>query len=203
MSLYPPPIQRLIELFNRFPGIGEKSAARFVFYLLKLPQRELEELADLVKNIKKNVVTCSLCHNFCESDPCPICRDYKRNKTTICVVAKPQDLTVIEKSGQYQGLYHVLGGVLEPLNNITPENLNVKSLLERLKGNQNKVKEIILSLNPDIEGETTSLYLHKLLKQNFSHLKITRLARGLPMGAYIEYADDTTIANALQGRKEF
>lgn len=203
MSFYPPPIQRLIELFNRFPGIGEKSAARFVFYLLKLPESEIDELTDLVKNLKNKIHICGLCHNFSESDPCQICRNTKRLKNIICVVAKPQDLTAIEKSGQYQGLYHILGGILEPLNNITPENLNIKSLLERLKNNQNEIKEIIFSLNPDIEGETTSLYLHKLLKQNFPNLKVTRLGRGLPMGSDIEYADDITIANALQGRKEF
>lgn len=203
MSLYPPPIQRLIELFSRFPGIGEKSAARFVFYLLKLPEAKIDELTNLIKNLKNNIRACGVCHNFSENDPCQICRDPKRLKNTVCIVAKPQDLTAIEKSGQYQGLYHILGGILEPLNNIAPENLNIKSLLERLKKNQTEVKEIILSLNPDIEGETTSLYLHKLLKQNFPHLKITKLARGLPMGADIEYADDTTIANALQGRKEF
>ena len=203
MALYPQPIQRLMEFFNRLPGIGEKTAARFVFYLLNLPQADLENLADLIKNLRGQIKTCGLCHNFSETDHCAICIDPRRLKNIISIVARPQDLAVIEKSGQYKGLYHVLGGVLNPLNNITPENLNIEDLIERIKNSQIVVAEIILSLNPDVEGETTSLYLNQLLKKTFPKLKITRLARGLTMGSDIEYAADITISNALLGRKEF
>lgn len=202
MNIYPSYLQRLIESFSRFPGIGEKTAARFSFYLLKLPQKELDELAELIKNLRLKTKSCAICHNFSETDPCSICCDQKRTKNIICVVNKPQDLVVIEKSGQYKGLYHVLGGVLNPLNNITPENLNVKSLIERIKNSNATINEIIISLNPDIEGETTTLYLNKLLKKYFPQIRVTRLARGLPMGSDIEYADDITISNALNGRKE-
>ncbi|MDO8669319.1 MAG: recombination mediator RecR [Candidatus Buchananbacteria bacterium] len=196
---YPLIIQNLIDQFSKLPSIGPKSAERLVFHLLYQPQNELHEFSQAIDHLKINVRQCQICFNFSESDPCYICSNPKRNKTIICVVAKPQDMAIIEKTGSFEGVYHILGGNINPLENISPQNIKIKELLIRIKNNG--VKEIILALNPDMSGETTSLYLSKLIKQ-FPDIKITRLARGLPMGADLEYADEITLENALKDRKE-
>ena len=170
-----------------------------VFHLLYQPQSELHEFSHAIDHLKSSIKQCRLCFNFSESDPCYICNNSQRDKTLICVVAKPQDMAIIEKTGSFNGTYHILGGNINPLENISPHNIKIKELLLRIKNDS--IKEIILALNPDMNGETTSLYLLKLIKQ-FPKIKITRLARGLPMGADLEYADEVTLENALKDRKE-
>ena len=195
---YPKIIQNLINQFAKLPSIGPKTAERLVFHLLYQPQSELIQFGDAIEHLKENIKLCQRCFNFSETDPCHICQDQRRNLKIICVVAKPQDLLAIEKTGIFSGVYHVLGGNINPLENIKPENIKIKELVWRIK-NQN-VSEVILALNPDILGETTTLYLTKYLKQ--FPIKITRLARGLPMGADLEYADEVTLENAISSRQE-
>lgn len=202
MSNFPSPIQNLIDHFSRLPGVGPKTALRFVFYLLKQPKEEVEKFATALGVIKSSISTCSICQNFSEKDPCPICSNPKRDQSTICIVAEHQDLPVIENTGEYHGTYHVLGGVLDTLHGITPEQLKIKELINRIKISDGKIREIILALNPDLEGETTMLYLTKLIKSFNKSIKVTRLARGLPMGSDLEYADEITVSDALKGRKE-
>jgi len=198
MATYSETIEKLISEFSKLPGIGQKTAERFVFYLLKQPKEELEKLNLALKNLEKNIKICSICQNFSETDPCPICSSKSRDKSIICVVAEPQDLLAIEKTGEYKGTYHVLHGVINLPEGITPNRLKINELLERVK--KNRIKEIILALNPDIEGESTALHIKKLLSP--FNLKITKLARGLAMGSELEYADEITLADALKGRKE-
>lgn len=196
---YPKIIQNLINQFAKLPSIGPKTAERLVFYLLSQKESELQKFGEALEHIKANIKLCQKCFNFAESDPCPICADNRRDQKIICVITKPQDLFAIEKTGSYNGVYHILGGNINPLENIAPQDIKIKELIERLKNNG--IKEIILALNPDLEGETTALYLTKLLKQ-FPNLKLTRLARGLPMGADLEYADEVTLENAIKDRRE-
>lgn len=196
---YPLIIQNLIDQFARLPSIGPKSAERLVFHMLYRPQNELHQFSQAIDHLKSSVKQCQICFNFSESDPCYICSSAKRDKTTICIVAKPQDMAIIEKTSAYEGVYHILGGNINPLENVSPQSIKIKELLLRLKNNG--IKEIILALNPDMAGETTSIYLTKLIKQ-FPGIKITRLARGLPMGADLEYADEITLENALKDRRE-
>lgn len=203
--LLPVPIRRLIESFEKLPGIGPKTAARLTFYLLHVPQAQLDDFSEAVKNLKIKTVLCSLCFNVSETDPCPICADGNREKTTICVVEQPLDLLAIEKTGKYQGVYHVLHGAISPLNNIGPDELYIRQLIERVENNE-AVREIILACNPNMEGEATSMYIARQLKPLATagrSLVITRLGQGLPTGADIEYADETTISRALEGRREF
>ncbi|MDD5043248.1 MAG: recombination mediator RecR [Patescibacteria group bacterium] len=195
---FPKVIQNLIDQFNKLPGIGPKTSERLVFYLLKRPREELKEFAEALEKVSNATTVCSICYNFTETNPCEICSDKKRDKNIICVVAEIFDLLAIENTGEYNGLYHVLGGNLNPIEGITPDELTIKQLLARLS--KNGFREIILALNPDIEGESTTLYLSKILKPY--KIKITRLARGLPMGSNLEYADEITISNALKGRME-
>lgn len=197
MSL-PNSVQQLIEQFCQLPGIGKKTAERLVFYLLGQPKEQLSNFAQSLTGLRDQVKQCQTCFNFAESDPCAICSQVKRDKTTIAIVAKPQDVLVLESTNEYLGLYHVLGGTLNTLEGRTPETLKINELLKRLQNNG--VKEIILALNPDLEGETTMLYLAKILQP--TKVRVTRLARGLPMGSDIEYADATTLSNALKGRRE-
>lgn len=199
MTGHPESIQKLIDAFTKLPGIGPKSAERIVYGLLYRPNDEIKEFGQNLNQLKDKILKCKNCQTFSEIDPCQICRDKQRNQNVICVVGRPQDITVLENTGDYQGTYHVLGGLIDPLDGITPERLNIKQLIERVKTNQ--IHEIILALNPDMPGETTILYLTKLLKQ-YKIPKITRLARGLPVGSNIEYTDDVTLSNALMGRKE-
>jgi len=195
---FPKIIQNLIDQFNKLPGIGPKTSERLVFYLLKQNKQELKEFAQALNVSAENITVCSQCFNFSETNPCEICSDKTRDKTTLCVVAQIFDLMAIENTSEYHGLYHVLGGNLNPIEGITPDELTIKQLEERIKNNG--VREIILALNPDIEGESTIVYLTKILKPY--KIKITRLARGLPMGSNLEYADEITILNALKGRRE-
>lgn len=193
---YPKNIQNLINEFSRFPTIGPKTAERFIFYLLKKSPQELIKLTELIKNLK-NFSSCKICGNFSEKNICSICADTRRDHSTICLVAEPQDLMAIEKTNEYRGVYHILGGVINNIQGIGPEKIKIKELLERMK--KNPIKEIILALNPDLEGETTSLYLINLLKPY--KIKISRLARGLPMGSDLEYADEITLSNAIKRRE--
>ena len=194
----PPSVQQLVDHFARLPGIGPKTAQRLVFYMMGRPFSELESFSRSLADLKKSFTTCSVCHNVTQNNPCFICSDSRRNTGVVCVVAKPQDLIAIEKTHEYLGKYHVLGGTLNPIENIHSYNLHIQSLLHRIR--TGKFTEVILGLNPDIEGETTSLHLVELIKP--LHIKISKLGRGLPMGADLEYADDVTLLNALKGRKE-
>ncbi len=196
--MLPSPIQKLIQQFDKLPGIGPKTAERLAFWLLKKPQADLEEFAKSIKEAKKDLIICSSCQNISEQDPCPICSDPHRDKQTICIVAETHDLQTIELLKEYQGVYHVLDGVINYLEGIGPDNLNIQPLVQKIKNNG--IKEVILALNPDLEGEATSLYLQKLL-QPFN-IKITRLAKGLPSGSAIEYADEVTLVSALKNRRE-
>jgi len=191
-----PAIERAIEQLSRLPGIGRKSAQRLVFYLLKIPEEQVSELAQSLTELKQKVRYCSVCFNLTEEDPCPICRDPVRDRSTICVVEQPNDVLALEKTGQYRGLYHVLGGSLSPLDGIGPENLRVRELVQRLQGGE--VREVIVATNPNAEGEATAIYLAQLIKP--LGIKLSRIARGIPVGSDLEYADEITLARALEGR---
>jgi len=211
MKVLPKTLEQLIESFRKLPGIGPKSATRLAFYLLHVPQKQLDEFADRLKTLKTSTVLCSICKNVSEEDPCDICSHPGRDQHTICVVEQPTDLLSIEKTGRFNGVYHVLHGSINPLNNIGPDELYISDLLKRTKNNtqssisntQQGVTEIIFALNPNMEGEATCMYLTKELKSQNSKLKITRLAHGLPVGADVEYADEVTLMRALEGRREY
>ena len=198
MSKFPHNIESLINALSKLPGVGPRTAARFVFHLLSQPQNELNILSQNIARLKNNVTICSICGNFAEVSPCQICSDEKRNHDIVCVIARPQDLEALEKTKEYFGLYHILNGTINPLQGIGPNILRIRELENRIKVHQ--PKEIILAMNPDMQGETTVLYLTKLLKKY--NIKTTRLARGLPVGSELEYADEITISSALKGRKE-
>jgi len=203
--ILPSSLKKLIDSFERLPGIGPKTAQRLTFYLLHVPQEQLDQFADSVENLKKKTKTCSLCFNVSETDPCPICTNRSRDQTKICVVEQPLDIMAIEKAGFYKGLYHVLHGVIDPLNNIGPEELHIYDLPPRLKNGI--ISEIIIATNPTMEGEATSMFITKLIRQpstiNHQSLTITRIGRGLPTGADLEYADEITLTKAFEGRKEY
>ncbi len=204
----PKAIQNLIEAFERLPGIGPKTAQRLTFYLLHVPQGELDMFASAVQNLKKETVTCSTCFLVGENDPCDICSDSQRDTSTICVVEQPLDVLALEKGGKYKGLYHVLHGKIDPLNNIGPDEIFIKQLLARLRPfgfaqGFGEVKEIILATNPTMEGEATAMYIAKQLKVQSEKLKVTRIGRGLPTGADLEYADELTLQRAMEGRREY
>ena len=205
----PKPIQNLIEAFERLPGIGPKTAARLTFYLLHVPQKELDRFSEAISNLKKKTVLCSICFNVSESDPCPICQDETRDKSKICVVENPLDVLAIEKSGSYKGLYHVLHGAIDPLNNIGPDELKIKELLKRVQAPGIRAEEIVLATNPNMEGEATAMYIARQIRDlqipnsKFQIPKITRIGRGLPVGGDLEYADEVTLTRALEGRREY
>jgi len=202
----PRAIKKLIENFERLPGIGPKTAARLTFYLLHVPQKQLDEFAEAIGGLKKNTVLCSICFNVSETDPCPICADQNRDKSVICVVAQPLDVLAIEKAGNFKGVYHVLHGLINPLENIGPDELRINELIQRIKTSPVPVKELILATNPTMEGEATAMYIanevRKFKIQN-SKFKITRLGQGLPTGGDLEYADEMTLSKALEGRREY
>lgn len=185
----------MIEEFSQLPGIGKKSAQRLALYILKLPKEDVLKISQALVNVKERMKYCSICCNFTETDPCGICSSSKREVDTICVVAEPNDVLAIEKTSEYHGVYHVLGGSLSPLEGIGPEDLKVKELLVRICSD---VDEVILALNPNIEGEATTIYLSRLLKP--LGVKVTRLARGIPIGGDLEFADEATLTRALEGR---
>ena len=193
----PSSIQNLIEEFAKLPTIGRKSAERFVFYLLQKTQSELDSFAGALTNLKTNVTHCAQCGAFSETNPCVICANPNRDKTAICVVTETRNIILIEQTKTFNGIYHVLGGLIDTAKSVTPEQLNIQNLIQRLQSSP-QITEIILALNPTFEGETTALYLQKVLKE--FNIKITRLARGLPTGADIEYADEQTLAEALKHR---
>jgi len=200
------PLQNLIDAFERLPGIGPKTAQRLAFYMLHVPQEQLDLFADALSNLKKNTKECSRCFNVSETDPCPICSSNNRDQSLIAVVEQPIDILAVERSGKFHGLYHVLHGRIDPLNNIRPEDIRITQLTQRvlngIQGNL-KVTEVILALNPDMEGEATCMYLFKKLRMANETIQITRLAHGLPTGASIEYADETTLGRAFEGRREY
>jgi recombination protein RecR len=196
-------VNNLIEAFERLPGIGPKSAARLTYYLLAVPQGEIEKFAQALKSLKTDTVICSECFNIAETNPCDICADRDRDKGLICVVEHPLDVLAIEKGNRFRGVYHVLGGVIDPLHNIGPEEIRIGELITRLRQGPGEAREIILALNPNMEGEATWLYIVKQLKMENRELKITRIAHGLPVGADIEYADEVTLNRAMEGRREY
>ncbi len=196
MKAIPEVLQQLITEFSRLPGIGRKSAQRLAFFILDQPQNEAEALASAILKVKREIRQCKKCFNFAESEICEICADPMRKATTICVVEDAQTLLMLEKTNEYRGLYHVLGGVISPLEGIGPEQLRIKELLQRLDG----VEELILALNPSTEGEATTIYLAKLLK--LQDVKVTRLARGIPLGGTLEFVDELTLGKALVSRSE-
>lgn len=196
--IYPKSIASLIEHFQKFPSVGPKSAQRMAFYLLRMPKTEVEKFAQSMIDAKENTKTCEICFNLSSTSPCEICTSSQRDKTTICVVAETKDLIAIEKTNEYKGLYHVLQGLISPMDGIGADDIRIKELLNRLT--DENVREVILALSPSVEGEATSLYLSKLIKP--FGVKISRIAFGLPVGADLEYADEITIAKAIEGRRE-
>lgn len=197
----PKAIQDVIESFEKLPGVGPKSAQRLTFYLLHVPQSELDRMAASFQQLKKGTKLCSICLSIDEIDPCSICSDQKRDQELICVVEQPLDVIALEKSGKYHGVYHVLHGRIDPLNNIGPDEIYISKLFDRVK--RSPVTEIILSTNPTMEGEGTAMYIAKQLKLQHPDLKITRIGRGLPIGADLEYADSTTLDRAMEGRSSY
>jgi recombination protein RecR len=198
VAYYPEPVARLIDAFQRLPGIGPKTAQRLTFYLLKRPPSEVRELGDALAAMKEKITHCRVCFNVTDEDPCRICNDPRRDPDVICVVEEPNDLLAMERTGEYRGRYHVLLGALSPLDGIGPDDLKIRELLARLDGRS--TAEIILATNPNVEGEATALYLAKLLRP--LAVRITRIARGLPVGGDLEYADQVTLTKALEGRRE-
>lgn len=188
-------VERLVEQFAQLPGIGRKTAHRLALYVVKISKEQALELARALEDVKQKVRYCSVCSNITEHDPCNICRNTKRDRSMICVVEEPSDVLALEKTNDFRGLYHVLGGSLSPLDGIGPDDLRIKELLGRT---QEGVEEVILALNPNVEGEATTIYLSKLLKP--LGLTVTRIARGLPVGSDLEFADEATLSRALEGR---
>jgi recombination protein RecR len=192
------PVARLIEELHKLPGIGPKSAQRLAYFLLRTPEEEARALAEAILAVKEKIIFCSQCQNITETDPCPICQNKERDHTRICVVEEPLDILALERTRGYDGLYHVLHGVLSPMEGVGPEELRIKELLDRLQSSP--TQEIILATNPNLEGEATAMYLHRLVAP--LGIKVTRLARGLPFGSDLEYADEVTLTRALEGRQE-
>lgn len=197
------PLAKLIESFQKLPGIGPKTAQRLSYYLLHVPQGEIDSFAEALSSLKKDTVLCSRCRNVTETDPCTVCGDTTREDKTIMVVEQPLNILAIEKTGKYKGVYHVLHGSINPLENIGPDELYVEDLIGRVKGKGGgKVSEVIIATNPTMEGEATAMYLKKKLKAQNSKLKITRLGMGMPTGADLDYADEATLIQAIEGRRE-
>lgn len=198
---YIAPLAKLIEHFRALPGIGSKTAVRLAYHVLDMDAAKARALAEAIVEAREKIGFCSVCCNLSDQDPCAICRSEKRDRTKICVVEQPQDVAAVERMKDYKGLYHVLHGSLSPLSGVGPENLRVKELLHRLEGEAGaEVQEIIMATNPTVEGEATAMYLARLLKP--AGLKVTRIAHGLPIGGDLEYADEVTLAKALENRKE-
>ncbi len=199
MQYFPPALENLVEHFAKLPGIGRKTAQRLAFFLLSLPEEEAASFANAILSAKKSISCCPVCQNFTEGEgPCAICSSPKRNAALVCVVADPKDVIAFERSREYDGLYHVLHGVISPMNHVGPDDLHIKSLVERVASGT--VQEVIMATNPDTEGEATAMYLSRLLKP--FHVKVSRLAYGIPVGSHLEYADDATLMRALEGRRE-
>lgn len=196
------PIQNLIESFQKLPGVGPKSAQRLVYYLLHVPQSQLDEFSENLGGLKKNTKLCDFCKNIAETNPCSICTDNSREKSLIMVVEQPLDILAFEKTGRFKGLYHVLHGAINPLDNIGPDELYIQDLLKRTKEDGQKIREIIIATNPTMEGNATAMYIDKKLKAQSPEIKVSRLGMGIPTGADLEYADELTLTQALEGRRE-
>ena len=197
-SFFPASFENLIDGFASLPGIGRKSAQRLAFYILSLPQEEAESFANAVLEAKRSVHTCPVCQNLTDGDLCPVCASDNRDKSVICVVSEPRDVLSIERSREYRGVYHVLHGALSPMNHIGPDDLRIRELTERVAAGG--VEEVIMATNPDTEGDTTAMYISRLLKP--FGVKVTRLAYGIPVGSNLEFADDATLLRAMEGRRE-
>jgi recombination protein RecR len=198
MEYFPAPLEKLVEQFARLPGIGGKSAQRLAFHVLDLPLEEAQEFADAIVNAKKSVTLCPVCQNLTEGGLCPICASPRRDDSVICVVADSRDVIAMERAREFNGRYHVLHGVLSPMNHVGPDDLHIKSLVDRVASGG--IEEVIMATNPDTEGEATALYISRLLKP--FGVKVTRLAYGIPVGGHLEFADDATLMRALAGRQE-
>lgn len=200
----PKPIQRLTDAFVKLPGIGPKSAQRLTYYLLHVPQEQLDQFALALSGLKRDTKLCSICFNISDTDPCSICQDSSRDESRICIVEQPLDIYAIERSGAYKGLYHVLHGSLNPLENIGPQDLHIHDVIPRLQKSQENGKittEIVVATNPTMEGEATALFIQQLITKHFPDLTLTRIGRGLPTGADLEYADELTVSKAFEGRR--
>jgi recombination protein RecR len=202
-AVTPEPVTRLIEAFAQLPGVGPKTASRLTFYLLRRPAEQAESLADALRDLKQRIVFCSTCHNITEVSPCPICQDEARDRSIICVVEEPLDVLAIDRTGDFRGLYHVLHGAISPVEGIGPDELRINELVARLKEAERQgspVQEVLLATNPNLEGEATAMYLARQIQP--MGVRVTRLARGLPVGGDLEYADTVTLGRALEGRSE-
>ena len=198
MQYFPAALQDLADQFARLPGIGGKTAQRLAFHVLSLPMDEAQSFADAILNAKKEVHTCPVCQNLTDREVCPICNDEMRDKGVICVVAEPKDVIAMERSREFNGVYHVLHGVISPLNHVTQDDIKIRELLHRV--GRGDVREVIMATNPDTEGEATAMYISRLLRP--MEVKVTRLAYGVPVGSQLEYADEVTLSRALEGRQE-
>jgi recombination protein RecR len=197
--MLPEPLTRLVEQLQRLPGIGAKGAQRLAFHVLKTPREDADRLCEAIRDVKERVTYCSVCNNITDSDPCVYCTGPTRDGRVICVVEEPQNVTVVEKTQGFKGLYHVLMGTLSPLQGVGPDDIKIKGLLSRVAGGT--VEEVILATNPTVEGEATALYLARLLKP--LGVRVTRIAMGIPVGSDLEYADEVTMTRAMEGRREF
>jgi len=201
-QILPDSVSKLIEELSKLPGIGPKTASRLTFYLLSKSPKDVESLGEAVTQLRKNLIYCDICFNIAESSPCLICKDEKRDKSIIMVVEEPLDIVALEKTG-FNGVYHVLGGVISPIEGIGPENLRISEILAKIE-KKDSIKEIILATDPSLEGEATAMYLaREIAKLGNSKVKVTRLARGLPVGSDLEYADEITLTRSLEGRREY
>ena len=198
MSLFPPSFEALIDAFASLPGVGKKSAQRLAFHILGLPEGEAESFAAAILEARESVHTCPVCQNLTDGELCPICRNERRDKSVICVVAEPRDVVSIERSREYSGSYHVLHGVLSPMSHVGPDDIRISELVQRVAGGE--VEEVIMATNPDTEGDTTAMYISRLLKP--FGVKVSRLAYGIPVGSNLEFTDDATLLRALEGRRE-
>ena len=198
MRVFPAALERLTEQFARLPGIGGKTAQRLAFHILSLPQEQAEDFATAIIEAKKTVHLCPICQNLTDRDICPICDDETRDRSVICVVAEPKDVIAMERAREFRGVYHVLHGVISPLNHVGPDDIRIRELLARI--GREEVREVIMATNPDTEGEATAMYLSRLLRP--MELRVTRLAHGIPVGSQVEFADEVTLLRALQGRRD-
>jgi recombination protein RecR len=199
MTKLPSSLERLINEFSKLPGIGPKSAQRLAFYLLKRDNIDINSLSQAISQLKTGISFCQRCHNMAETDPCSTCSDTQRDQTVVCVVEEPMDALAIDKTNQFKGTFHILGGVLNPMDGIGPDQLNIQTLVDRIPAQG--IQEVIIATNPSLEGETTAMHLAKILKDK--SVRITRIARGLPMGGDLEYADEITLSRAMEGRREY
>ena len=198
MKFFAPPVERLIEEFARLPGIGQKTAQRLAFYVLDMPKEDAQRFADAIMQAKNTVFTCKICQNLTDSEICPICSNPNRDPSVICVVADPRDVLAFERTREFNGLYHVLHGVISPMNHVGPDDIRIRELLQRVADTD--VREVIIATNPDTEGEATAMYLARLLKP--FGVTVTRLSYGIPVGGHLEYIDEVTLMRALEGRRQ-